>query len=262
MDVSARNILEKQFHDAWRGYSQKEVDDFLDRVAETVDRLQRENQSLQTRIRELDQAVSASRDTEDMLKKTLVSAQKASEEAIASAKAKAQQLITDAEQRVNQANEAARSRMSSLEDEARRKTLDTERDHAAKKRDLDASIDRLRTFEADLKQRLRVFMEQQLKAFEGLVDDPPRVVPRPEGAANASVAPVTASARPQASPAVSRPVSAEPSLSPAGQPAARPTATPAPHSRSAQGPEDDRPQEEAETAAPRRGLRGLFWGDE
>ena len=38
MDVSARNIHEKQFHDAWRGYSQEEVDDFLDRVAETLDR--------------------------------------------------------------------------------------------------------------------------------------------------------------------------------------------------------------------------------
>ena len=202
--------------------------------------------------------MSTSRDTEETLKKTLVAAQRASEEAIASAKAKAEQLITAAEQRVNRANEEARSRMSSLEDEVRRKTLDAERDYASKKRDLDASIDRLRTYEAELKQRLKTFMEQQLKSFEALVEDRPRVVARPEGAANASVAPATTSPRPQAGPGVSRPVSAEPA--PAGQLTARPT--PSTHAQPAQAPDEERPQEEAETGAPRRGLRGLFWGDE
>src|SRR5688572_9016723 len=222
MDVSARTIHEKQFHDAWRGYSQKEVDDFLDRVAETMDRLQRENQSLQNRIRELDQAVSTSRDTEEMLKKTLVTAQKASEEAIASAKAKAEQLINDAEQRVTKANEEARVRMSSLEDEMRRKTLDADRDHAQRKRELDASIEKLKAYEAELKLRLKTFLEQQLKSLDGLIDDRPRPAPRPEGAANANVAPSGVAARPQAAPVVSRPVSAE--GSPPGQLTARPTA--------------------------------------
>jgi cell division initiation protein len=260
MDVSARNIHEKQFHDAWRGYAQEEVDDFLDRVAETVDRLQRENQSLANRIRDLDQAVSTSRDTEEMLKKTLVTAQKASEEAIASAKAKAQQLIGEAEQRVNKANEEARARMGSLEEEFRRKSLDVERDHAAKKRDLDASIDRLRTYESELKQRLKTFMEQQLKSFEALVDDRPKTVARPEGAANASVAPAGTTPRPQATPAVSRPVSAEPS--PAGQLTARPTPSTPSQAQPATAPEEERPEEEVEMGPPRRGLRGLFWGDE
>lgn len=260
MDVSARNIHEKQFHDAWRGYNQEEVDDFLDGVAETVDRIQRENQSLQNRIRQLDHAVSASRDTEEMLKKTLMTAQKTSEEAIASAKAKAEQLITEAEHRVNEASEEARTRMNTLEDEVRRKTLDSERDHANRKRDLDASINRLRTYEAELKQRLKTFMEQQLKSFEALVDDRRSVVARPEGAANASVAPATTGPRPQAAPAVSRPVAAE--SAPAGQPTARPTPSTPSHAQPAQAPDEERPNEEAEAGAPRRGLRGLFWGDE
>jgi cell division initiation protein len=255
MDVSARNIHEKQFHDAWRGYNQEEVDDFLDRVAETVDRLQRENSSLQNRIRELDQAVSTSRDTEEMLKKTLVTAQRASEEAIASAKAKAEQLITEAEQRVTKANEEARVRMATLEDEVRRKTLDADRDHATKKRELDASIDRLKAYEFELKQRLKTFMEQQLKSFEALVDDRPRSATRPEGAANATMTP-TQQPRPQASPATSRPASTEPK--PAGQPMARPT-QPEPE----RAPSESNPAaQETEAAVPRRGLRGLFWGDE
>lgn len=261
MDVSARNIHEKQFHDAWRGYNQAEIDDFLDRIAETVDRLQRENQSLQHRIRELDNAVSTSRDTEEMLKKTLMTAQIASEEAIASAKAKAEQLISQAEQRVGKTNEEARLRMSSLEEEMRRKTLDADRDHSNKKRELDASIDRLRTFESEIKQRLKTFMEQQLKAFEGLVDDRPRLATRPEGAANASVIPAAATPRPQASPAVSRPVSSGEG-SPPGQLTARPTPSTPSQTQPVQASEQEAPPEEAETGAPRRGLRGLFWGDE
>lgn len=54
MDLTPRSIQEKQFHDQWRGYNQAEVDDFLDRVAETLDRVQRENQDLRDRIQELD----------------------------------------------------------------------------------------------------------------------------------------------------------------------------------------------------------------
>jgi DivIVA domain-containing protein len=261
MDVSARTIIEKQFHDAWRGYSQKEVDDFLDRVAETMDRLQRENHALQTRIRELDQAVSTSRDTEEMLKKTLVTAQKASEEAIASAKAKAEQLINDAEQRVTKANEEARARMSTLEEEVRRKTLDADRDHANRKRELDASIEKLKSYEAELKLRLKTFLEQQLRSLDGLIDDRPRSAARPDGAANASVSATPGGARPQAAPVASRPVRGE--SSPPGQPTARPASSIPSQGQPAAATEDEPSEGEgAEAGAPRRGLRGLFWGDD
>ena len=263
MDVSARTIHEKQFHDAWRGYNQEEVDDFLDRIAETIDRLQRENHSLTQRIRELDQAVATSRDTEEMLKKTLVTAQKASEEAIASAKAKAEQLITEAEQRVTRANEEAKSRMATLEDEVRRKTLDLDREHSNRKRELDASIERLKTYESELKQRLKTFLEQQLRALDSLIDDRPKPTPRPESAANASVSAAPGGVqRPQAAPAVSRPVSTE--APPPGQLTARPAGTTQPGTQAPVGgagkPADETEPEEA--GSPRRGLRGLFWGDE
>ncbi|HWC14268.1 MAG TPA: DivIVA domain-containing protein [Actinomycetota bacterium] len=261
MELSARSIYEKQFHDAWRGYDQKEVDDFLDRVAETVDMVVRENAALKTRIRELDQAVSTSRDTEEMLKKTLVTAQKASEEAIASAKAKAEQLINEAEARVARANEEARSRIATLEDEVRRRSLDADREHAAKKRDLDASIERLQSYEADLKQRLKTFLDQQLKALDGLVDNTRPRAARPDTAANASVSPAPApvTQRPQAAPAAARPVSGG-EASPPGQLTARPSATQVTQ-REAPAPEGTNEEPDGEGAA-KRSLRGLFWGDE
>jgi cell division initiation protein len=201
MELSARNIQEKQFHDQWRGYNQAEVDDFLDRVAETVDRLNRENADLRSRITELDQAVAASRDTEEMLKKTLVTAQRAAEEAIAKAKAKAEELVNDAEQRVRQTESDAQERMSTAEadanrrsseaeaearrklteaeSEARRMLSDAERDSDARRRELEEHISKLRSYEADIKQRLKAFLEQQGRALESLIEAPPPAVGRP-----------------------------------------------------------------------------------
>lgn len=178
MDLTARDIHEKQFHDAWRGYNQEEVDDFLDRVAEVLDRIQRENATLQARVNELDSAVAASRDTEEMLKKTLVSAQQAAEEAISTAKAKASDLITEAEDRARRSIEEANERVQTAEAEARRKTLEAEREHERRRTELDANIERLQGLENELKQRIKGFLDQQAQALQGLeiVGPPPDIV--------------------------------------------------------------------------------------
>lgn len=176
MELSPRDIHEKQFHDAWRGYNQEEVDDFLDRVAEAMQRLSRENEALARRIDDLDSAVASSRDAEEMLKKTLLGAQKAAEEAIASAKAKAEKLIVEAEMRVKDVEERARSRAAQTDEELRKRTDEAERDYVSKKRELTEQIDRLRTYEGDLKQRLRAFLEQQIKALDSLESAPPRQI--------------------------------------------------------------------------------------
>jgi cell division initiation protein len=173
MELTARDIHEKQFHDAWRGYNQEEVDDFLDRVAESFDLIQRENTAVLGRVRELEQALSTSRETEEMLKKTLVSAQQAAEEAIAKAQQKADALLAEAQERSARANEEARQRLASVDAELRRKALDADREHTVRKRELDAAIERLRGFESDLKRRLTAFLEQQVRSLETLTEAPP-----------------------------------------------------------------------------------------
>ncbi len=172
MEVTARHIHEKQFHDAWRGYNQEEVDDFLDRVADQMNRLERENQALQDRLRELDQMVEASRSTEEMLKKTLVTAQQAAEEAIATAKAKAESMVAEAEERAQRANEEVEHRVATAEEDVRRKTAEVERQHLVRRREIEKSIDRLQAFETEIKRRLQAFLEQQLSSLDALVEKP------------------------------------------------------------------------------------------
>ena len=168
MDMTAREIQEKQFHDAWKGYRQDEVDDFLDQVSEALDHAQRENAALQVRINELEQAVSTARDTEEMLKKTLVTAQRAAEEAIASAKSKADRIVVEAEEDAARIRGEAEERMGSADAEARRKLLEADRATELRTRELESSIERLQAHERELKGRLKTFLEQQLKALNAL----------------------------------------------------------------------------------------------
>jgi cell division initiation protein len=235
MDLTARDINEKQFHDAWRGYNQAEVDLFLDKVAEALDTALRERETFRRRASELEQAVSTSRDTEEMLKKTLVTAQQAAEEAIAKAKAKAEQLVTEAGERADRANEEARQRIQTLEEEMRQKNADAERQHAAKKREYEATIEKLRSVEAEIKQRLRAFLEQQMTALEQLAagDAPRSGVPKPAGS-DAS------------------------GWSGAPAPDERPRARPAGQSTEPVPAVDV----DADAVAQRRGVRGLFSRDE
>jgi cell division initiation protein len=260
MELSAREINEKQFHDAWRGYNQAEVDDFLDRVAEAIDRLQRENGDLKQRITELDQAVAASKDTEEMLKKTLVTAQRAAEEAIANAKSKAEEIITQAEERVHRTESEARERIVHAENESRRKAAEAERDLTARKRELDERIGKLGAFETDIKKRLKTFLEQQLRALDVLTEaESPRITPPPARPAAAAGAAAPAEPRRQAaqSPRTGgAPGAAEGEGGDAatGDPAAQGDVT-AP----AFDPAPEREENEEETAQRGRGVRDLFF---
>ncbi|MDQ4143894.1 MAG: DivIVA domain-containing protein [Actinomycetota bacterium] len=173
MDVTPKDINEKQFRDAWRGYNQEEVDDFLDTVAEVLDNTQRENQGLRARNLELEQALSTTREAEEMLKKTLVTAQRAAEEAIAKAKAKAKQLVDEAEKRASGANEEARRIIEDAESNAKRKTLDIERMAQNRRQELDAAIARLSAYQSELQAKLRLFLEEQQKNLDALVGTEP-----------------------------------------------------------------------------------------
>ncbi len=162
MELTARDVQEKQFHDAWRGYYQEEVDDFLDRISEVLVRVENENTSLRERVRELDQMLETSRSTEEMLKKTLLTAQQAAEEAIVAAREKAEALVTEAEERAARANEELRVRVETAEEEVRRKTIEAEQEAEARRAAIETSVQRLKTFEDEIVARLRSFLEQQL----------------------------------------------------------------------------------------------------
>ena len=164
--INAREINEKQFRDAWRGYNQEEVDDFLDRIAEAIDALSRENEALKERVAELDHKIESSKGSEEMLKKTLDSAQAAAQEAITTARTKAEEIVREAEERAQRARDELRSRVENAEQEVRRRTEEIEREQEGRRRQIQESVDRLQAFESDLKRKLHSFLQQQGAALD------------------------------------------------------------------------------------------------
>ncbi len=174
--ITTREINEKQFHDAWRGYNQEEVDDFLDLIAEAIDGLQRENQALKDRLEELDQKVESSKASEGMLKKTLESAQIAAQEAITAARTKAEEIVRDAEERAQRARDELRMRVETAEEEVKRRTEEIESEQEARRLRIQESVDRLQAFESDLKRKMHSFLQQQVAALDILQEKEPQAL--------------------------------------------------------------------------------------
>jgi cell division initiation protein len=101
------DIESVDFSRSVRGYDRDEVDDFLDRVADTLQRYAELHATDQMRIRELEGELQSNTELKsslqnalDMAKKTsddfLASSQKESEAVLAAAKAKAEAILADA----------------------------------------------------------------------------------------------------------------------------------------------------------------------
>jgi cell division initiation protein len=191
VEVSGRDVNEKQFHDAWRGYSQEEVDDFLDQVAETIDRLTRENEYLRGRMREFESAAESNRATEAMLKQTLLNAQETAQKTLQEAQEEADRLTAEAEKRLKGVDDEVRARMAKAEQEARARGTDAQAAYEAKKKELDSAIARLETYESEVKRRLQSFLKDQLTALEtlsgrsGKAKNPPSSMSRQESSSEA-----------------------------------------------------------------------------
>ena len=97
MKVTPLDIRRKEFKRSMRGYSDEEVDLFLDEVADDLDRLSQENVELQDRSRRLEEQLAGHAQLRDALEKTLVQAQFQADETRANARKESELILRDAE---------------------------------------------------------------------------------------------------------------------------------------------------------------------
>lgn len=84
------------------GYNVNEVDDFLDEVTASYEKLYKENAELKANAEELNNDVGQYKNIETTIQSTLVMAQKTADEIQAVAKKQAEQIIKDAETKAKQ----------------------------------------------------------------------------------------------------------------------------------------------------------------
>lgn len=163
---------------ATRGYTVKEVDDLLDQLAvqtqdllARVERLEFEREQLQGQLAEASEA-------ESMLKKTLVTAQRAAEASVAEARQEADELRQRARDQVEELLASAAEQAHELREAALRRARADEADIRRYRRDVEEHIEALRTFASDHRARLAHHLEQQQSRLAEM--DLPGAPPEPD----------------------------------------------------------------------------------
>lgn len=97
MKLTPLDIHHKEFGRSLRGYNEAEVDEFLDQVADELERFFKENIDLSERLEADEEKVKGYQDMERTLHNTMVSAQKSAEDIVAGARHEAEVVLKDAE---------------------------------------------------------------------------------------------------------------------------------------------------------------------
>jgi cell division initiation protein len=108
-------IQKHRFSRKWKGLDPTEVGAFLDLAAEEMEALARENAGLQGRIRGLEEENAEHRERERVLKDTLLSAQRASDDIRGAAQTKAELMVQEAEDAAERLTHNAMQRAAEIE---------------------------------------------------------------------------------------------------------------------------------------------------
>lgn len=179
MEITPRELRDVEIREAFRGYSRDEVNELLERAAATLDAANERVQQMTERLNTAQSETGHTRETEDILHRTLLLAQRAADEAVNEAAAKARQMVDDAEiqsrRLIADAEADARRR-----GESERRRLEEEILDLATRRDtLLADVEALTRFEADYRDRSVRALEADLAALRSRPPASPGVRPEP-----------------------------------------------------------------------------------
>ncbi len=97
MKLTPLDIHHKEFRHSIRGYSEEEVDQFLDEVADEFERLFKENIDKSEKLEAAEQKLREYQQQEETIRNTMVAAQRSAEEIVSKAREEAETILRDAE---------------------------------------------------------------------------------------------------------------------------------------------------------------------
>jgi cell division initiation protein len=162
MKISPMDIQRQTFAGRLRGYDREEVRTYLNLVAEEVAVLQRERDRLDQEVQSLTSLLDEHRQREAILKNTLLTAQRVSEEIRDNARKQAEGVVKEAETQADRLLELAQARAHEVE----RAILDLRAHRTGLRTDVRALITRLTAIldlqeEAELEDNLRFLKRRE-----------------------------------------------------------------------------------------------------
>ncbi len=157
MDLSAIDVQQKTFRERFRGYDPDDVEDFLDRVVETLRGYELKARQQQEQLDTLQQDLAGTKEAEEAIKRTYITAQRTSQE-----------MVGEAQEKSNSIVDKAKGQAESMVAEARAEVKRTREEGAAEHDALKRRIAQLRSAVGDLQARLAAFAETAAIDLEGL----------------------------------------------------------------------------------------------
>ena len=117
MKVTPLDIQQQQFKTRFRGFDIREVDAFLEQMAETVESLQKENQNLGDEVRRLELEIQGYRKREETFKRALLNSQKVLDQMKDNARRSAELIIAEAEVKAEKILNRAHNRLAQLHED-------------------------------------------------------------------------------------------------------------------------------------------------
>jgi cell division initiation protein len=175
MDVSPKTLREVEFREKMRGYHPEDVDQFLERVAASVEVMQDRLRQAVERAQRAEQAAAEAGGADEALRRTLVLAQRTADLAVqeareqaarilAGAEQQAQAILADADERAQRAHDDAL-----VEARAELTRLEASRAH------LQAEVDTLTRWVEEHRTHLSMALQEALSRIEqaDLLSPPP-----------------------------------------------------------------------------------------
>lgn len=178
MEITPRELRDTEIAEAFRGYNRDVVNDMLERAAAALEAANERLRQMGEQVSSAQAEAGRTRETEDILHRTLLLAQRAADEAVAEAQQKSRQMLEEAEitsrKVLTEAEADARRR-----GEAERLRLEEEVVDLAARRDaLAADVEAMSRFEADYREGMVRALEADLTALRTRPTAAPG--PRPE----------------------------------------------------------------------------------
>lgn len=117
MKLTPIDIQQQQFRRELRGFDKREVQGFLDLVAQQINELSRENSELKADARRSQHELEEHRDREATLREAMLTAQRAIEEIREQARKEAELVVSEAEVRAEKIVHNAHSRVTQILEE-------------------------------------------------------------------------------------------------------------------------------------------------
>jgi cell division initiation protein len=162
MKISPMDIQRQEFTRVLRGYDREEVRTYLNIVAEEVAALQRERDSFDQQVQNMQGLLDEHRQREAILKNTLLTAQRVSEEIREVARKQSENTVKEAEMQADRLLELAQGRAHEVE----RGILDLRAQRTALRTDIRSVLTRLTHLldlqeEAELEDNLRFLKRRE-----------------------------------------------------------------------------------------------------